>query len=141
MQTNIYVVRTIYFSAYSDTSLSKCLLAFTSESDLAKVYKCVNMDDYSSSFWYSCQFPGKMIFQVKEMSTESRILTVDPKTYTFTVRKRADAVIKRASQLCMTNYKDKSCFVIGGWDRGVTLKSVSRFNIQSAKWEPITPSL
>ena len=109
-------------------ALNQYLLAYTTRSDPAKL-TCSNMDDYTSYEWYSCQFAKKMIFQVKERSSESRMLTIGPEPGKFAIQRRAKSDVWRWGQ-CVTNFKDETCFVIGGVGRRKSmLRSVSRYNI------------
>ncbi len=62
------------------------------------------------------------------------MLTVGPTPDKFSVEKRADSDVKRYFQT-MANYKDKTCFVIGGNGGGSTLSSVSHYNISKDQWE------
>jgi hypothetical protein len=41
----------------------------------------------------------------------------------------------------MANYKEETCFVIGGYAYGGVLQSVSRYNIDNDIWVPGTPAL
>ncbi len=67
------------------------------------------------------------------------MLTVGPMPDKFSVEKRADSDIVGCYQ-AITNYKDKTCFVIGGFDYS-TLSSVFRYKISKDQWEQGTPDL
>ena len=69
------------------------------------------------------------------------MLTVGPEVDKFSVQQRADSDESR-SDLALTIYKEKTCFVIGGSKTIFnSLSSVSRYNIVKDHWEPGTPAL
>ena len=99
---------------YSNTSLSSFLFAKTIGSKLFRL-TCSNISDYTCEEWLSCQVGIRMVFQVKNFSTQCRMLTVGPEPDKFTVMQRADFDTRKVFA-CITKFKVESCFVLGGCD-------------------------
>ena len=69
------------------------------------------------------------------------MLRVSPDRKTFSVQPRANSTKNRTAP-AMTNFKDQTCFVIGGFVLNIGLdNSVSRYNMSRNRWEKANENL